>query len=113
MYWYYRACRAAVAGGSGQLSGPFALLDEHQQAMAIQAMLALPDDIALPEPRAVVPMMTDVHTRHPRLNLLNLEAIAAAKVLDAQVLLSPQSASGLLPSVLDTEAVPWRTIEPA
>ena len=31
-YWYYRACRAAVIGAGGHLSGPFALLDQDEQS---------------------------------------------------------------------------------
>ena len=76
-------------------------------------MLSLPDDISLPEPRSIVPVMTDVHRRHERLNLLNLEAVAAAKVLDAEILLSPKSAAGRLPAVLEADAIPWRQIEPS
>lgn len=109
-YWYYRACRAAVAGAGGHLSGPFLALDPARQAAAVAAMLALPDDVGLPDPRALVPEMVGVHQRHPQLNLLNVEATAAARLLDARVLLSPGSAAGILPEVLDAEGLSW---EPA
>ncbi len=110
-YWYYRACRAAVSGGSGQLSGPFRALDPERQGMAIAAMLGLPDHIELPDPRRLVPEMVAVHRRHPQLNLLNLEASAAAHLLAAHVALSPAAASGILPAILDEEAVDWVTLE--
>jgi hypothetical protein len=110
-YWYYRACRAAVSGGSGQLSGPFRALDADRQGTAIAAMLALPDHIELPDPRRLVPGMVAVHRRHPQLNLLNLEAAAAARLLAAHVALSPAAADGVLPAILDEEAIGWRTIE--
>lgn len=110
-YWYYRACRAAISGGSGQLSGLFRALDAARQGMAIAAMLGLPDHIELPDPRRVVPEMVAVHRRHPQLNLLNLEAAAAARSLAAGVALSPAAADGVLPAILDEEAIDWVTLE--
>jgi hypothetical protein len=111
-YWYYRACRAAALGGSGQLSGPFAQLGPSDQARAIATMLRLPDDIGLPDPRLLVPAMTEIASRHPRLNLLNVEAAAAARVLQARVLLSPAAASGVLAPVLDAERIQWSERDP-
>lgn len=109
-YWYYRACRAAVVGAGGHLSGPFLGLDDEQQSRAIRSLLALRDDIGLPDPRATVPVMADLSERHPRLNLLNLEATASALVLSATVLLSAEGSQGVLPDVLDTENVAWETV---
>ena len=106
-YWYYRACRAASLGGTGQLSGPFALLAADDQARAIAAMLALPDEIGLPDPRPLVPAMVDITSRYPRLNLMDVEAVAAAQVLDARVLLSPAAAEGVVAAVLDAESIRW------
>ena len=40
--------------------------------------------------------------------LLNLEAVAAARVFGATVWLSDSAADGLLPAVLDAEGIPWR-----
>jgi hypothetical protein len=111
-YWYYRACRAAVTGGAGQLSGPFRSVNPDQQAAAITAILALPDDIGLPDARLLVPLMVDIHQRHPHLNLMNLEAAATARLLAAQVLLSPPAADGVLPPALDAEHLPWAVIHP-
>ena len=109
-YWYYRACRAAIAGGSGQLSGPFAQLSVDEQATAIGAMLGLPNDVALPDPRELVPEMVAIHRRHPQLNVMNVEAAAAASLLNARVLLSPRAAEGILTPVLDAERIPWRVV---
>ena len=67
--------------------------------------------MALPDPRLLVPEMAAIHQRHPELNLLNIEATAAARVLDARVLLSPRAAEGLLPDVLTVEGVAWRVVE--
>lgn len=48
--------------------------------------------------------------RHPRLNLLNLEVVAATTIAGAVVALSSESANGILPGVLDDEGIPWRTV---
>jgi hypothetical protein len=109
-YWYYRACRAAVVGGSGQLSGPFARLAADEQAAAIGAMLVLPQDIALPDPRLLVPEMVRMHQRHSQLNVMNLEAVAAASLAEARVLLSLRASEGVLPQVLDAEGLVWKVV---
>lgn len=110
-YWYYRACRAAVAGAGGHLSGPFAQLDAEEQSRAIRSLLTLRDDIGLPDPRVIVPVMADLSDRHPRLNLLNLEAAAATIVIGGTLLLSAESARGILPGVLDSEGLGWTAVE--
>ena len=61
-YWYYRACRAAVAGASGHLSGPFRDLPLAEQQRAVTSMLQLPAEIGLPRPD-VVPIMVSVAGR--------------------------------------------------
>lgn len=74
-------------------------------------MLMLPDDVSLPDPRTVVPEMVAVHQRHPQLNLMNLEAAAAARRLDARVLLSRRAVAGVLTGVLEAEGIPWKIVE--
>jgi hypothetical protein len=110
-YWYYRACRAAALGAGGHLSGPFSQLAPPEQELAIASMLTLRPDIGLPDPGRTVPVMVEVAGRHPRLNLLNLEAVAAARTLGATVWLSPAGAAGVLPGVLDDEHISWQTAE--
>ena len=106
-YWYFRACRAEVEGAGGKLSGPFEELAADEQRRAIAAMLDLPPDVGLPEPRLLVPAMVGVAGRHQRLNLMNIEATAAALVLEARLLISPDAARGVLPSVLEAERIRW------
>ena len=110
-YWYYRACRAAVVGAGGHLSDPFASLHEPRQSSAIRSRLALREDVGLPDPRSTVPVMAELSERHPRLNLLNLEAVAAGLVLNATVLLSIEASAGVLPEVLDDEGIAWLTVQ--
>jgi hypothetical protein len=112
-YWYYRACRAAVEGAGGHLSGPFRDLPEVEQQRAITSMLQLPEDIGLSRPRHLVPIIVGVVGRHPRLNLLNLEAVATAHLLQATVWLSPRGAAGMLPDVLGAEDLSWKSITPS
>ncbi len=109
-YWYFRACRAAVLGAGGHLSGPFERIGDTRQARAIEQLLHLREDIGLPEPRRSVSTMASVAGRHPRLNLLNIEAAAAAIDTADVVWLSPKANEGLLPGVLDAEGVPHRVI---
>lgn len=111
-YWYYRACRAAVLGAGGHLSGPFRELAPQDQERAISAMLQLPKDIGLPDTRQLVPLMVEIAGRHPQLNLLNLEAVAAARALAATIWLSPEAANGVLPAVLDGELLAWVIVTP-
>lgn len=108
VYWYFRACRAAVLGAGGNLSGPFERIGATRQARAIEQLLHLRDDISLPEPRAAVSTMAGVASRHPRLNLLNIEATAAALDIADVVWLSPKASEGVLPDVLDAEGVRWQ-----
>ena len=110
-YWYFRACRAGMLGAGGHLSGPFERIGRQRQERAIEQLLRLPDDIALPEPRAMVATMVGVARRHPRLNLLNLDAAAAAVELADVVWLSRQAGEGVLPGVLDDEGISWRVHE--
>ena len=112
-YWYYRSCRAAIASAGGHLSGPFDQLPVAEQERAILSLLELRDDIGLPDPRETVPLMAALSRRHPKLNLLNLEAAAAASLLRAEVWLSPPAADGVLPGVLDREDLRWRRVEVA
>jgi hypothetical protein len=56
--------------------------------------------------------MVEVSSRHPRLNLMNLEATAAALVVGARVLLSPAAARGVLVPVLDAERIRWDVQDP-
>ena len=109
-YWYYRACRAAVAGAGGHLSGPFLHLAAEEQERALLGLLELRPDIALPDPRVTAPVMVEIAGRHPRLNLLNLEAAAFARLLGGTIWLSEQASNGILPDVLDAEGIARTTV---
>jgi hypothetical protein len=111
MYFYFRACRAVVAGVGGHLSGPFERLDRDRRNAALEQMLTLPDDVGLPDSRQLVPVMVGVRLRHPNLSLPNTEAVAAALLLGATMVLSPPTASGQLAAVLPVEHVNFKTVD--
>lgn len=108
--WHYRACRAAVLGAGGHLSGPFQQLDVDFQADAIGSLLNLDERIRLPSARSSAPAMANLARQHPRLNFMNLEAVAVAKLATGSVWLSPAAARGILPGVLDEERVSWMEV---
>ena len=108
--WWFRACRAAVAGAGGQLSGPFERISAPQRRAAIRRLLELPDDVQLPDPRVTVAAMAELTERHPKLNVMNLEAVAFALVSGSSIALSPPAAKGVLPTVLDAEHVRWKQV---
>jgi hypothetical protein len=110
-YFYFRACRAVVVGLGGHLSGPFKDLDPDRRTAALGQLLTLPDEVGLPDPRGLVPVMVEVQRRHPTLNVLNTEAAAAALMLEASMVLSPPTAAGQLAAVLPLESIASRTVD--
>ena len=57
---------------------------------AMQALLELPDEIGLESLRTLAPLMGQLSRRH-QLNVLGIEALAAAVFLEADVYLSAPS----------------------
>lgn len=90
--WYVRLCRAVLraSGQTGALSSPFAALPPATRARAVKRLLDLPDAIGLLSLRELAPSMGQLRQRH-ELNLLGLEALAAAVRLGADVILSARS----------------------
>jgi len=76
-------------------------------------MVRLPDSVTLPNPRQLVPGMVAIHRRHPQLNIMNVEAAAAAHLVAARVALSAGAARGILPAVLDEENIAWDVVNPS
>ena len=98
-------------GAGRHLSAPFERLDPERRSIALERMLALPEDVGLPDPRPLVPRMAEVKRRHPHLNVLNTEATAAALLLNARVVLSSANAAGQLGEALPAEGVAFQTVE--
>lgn len=91
-YWYVRLCQAVLTATTqpGKLSGPFLDLPEPARSRAIDALLVLPDEIGLVTLRDLGPGIGRLRSRH-QLNILGMEALAAAIHLEAHVHLSVNS----------------------
>jgi hypothetical protein len=101
-YWYVRLCQAALGAHerTGVLSRPFAELSPDLRDRALKAVLDLPDDIGMVSLRQLGPTIAQLRQRH-QLNILGIEALAAASHLGAHVFLS--APSPLLESALRFE----------
>ena len=83
--WYYRLARAAAMGsGLGSLSGRLFDLPSANQERVRRALDELPAEVGLLSLRFVVPVMQALRVQRP-LNFLGAEALAAALMLDANI----------------------------
>ncbi len=91
-YWYVRLCQAVLraTARAGVLSAPFTGLPPAMRDRAVEAVLELPEAVGLVSLRDLAPAIGRLRTRHA-LNILGLEAVAAADRLDAVVFLSTPS----------------------
>lgn len=91
-YWYVRLCQAVLSGrsASGMLSGPFASLPDGLRSRATATVMRLPDAIGLVSLRELAPIMGQLRQDHS-LNVLSMEALAAARYLHADVFLNAES----------------------
>ena len=89
--WYVRLCQAALNSTvSGTLSSSFAELPPNLVPRALHSLLELPEEIGLVSLQTLAPLIGRLRSRHRQLNLLSIEALAAALHLNAQVyLLTP------------------------
>lgn len=98
--WYWRAARAALGGGHGALSRRIEALPPVSQDAVQAGIDNLPPEIVLISLRRLAPIMA----RLPRpANLLTLEAVAAARLLEAELLVS--TTSGLLEDLASSARV--------
>ncbi|HPU39572.1 MAG TPA: hypothetical protein PLS63_08360 [Microthrixaceae bacterium] len=91
-YWYVRVCQAVLtaSGRPGSLSAPFLGLPAGTRERTIQTLLELPPWIGLLSLRDLGPGIGRLRSEH-RLNILGIEALAAAVALEAHVHLSAPS----------------------
>jgi hypothetical protein len=91
-YWYVRLCQAVLGANErrGVLSSPFTALPPPLRSAAMRAVLELPDEIRLLSLRELGPTIAQLRNDH-QLNILGLEALAAATRLNAKVCLSAPS----------------------
>ena len=91
-YWYVRLCQAVLGAAerTGVLSAPFAELPPELREQALEALVQLPSAIGLLSLRDLAPSIGMLRQRHD-LNILGMEALAAAHQLGATVMLSAPS----------------------
>lgn len=108
-YWYVRLCQAVLDAHprQGTLSRPFDALPGEARDRAIRSVLELPASIGLVSLRDLAPRIAQLRHRH-RLNILGMEALAAALHLEAHVILS--APSPLLERALLAEGRPVEVI---
>ena len=97
--WYVRLCQAVLGASerTGVLSRVFADQAPVLRDRAVARLLELPEEIGLVSLRSLGPVIGRLRHRHG-LNLLSIEALAAAEQLRADVFLaspSPRLASAL------------------
>lgn len=108
--WYYRLCHAIRSDlVIGALSGPFAAAPVDVRARASAALVRLPDNIELTSLRDLVPTMADLISVH-RLNVLSLEALAAARHLEADIALATGSENPALMDAASAEGLRLHTV---
>ena len=90
--WYVRLCQAVLGASerAGALSGTLADQPEALRERAVARLLELPPEIGMTSLRTLGPVIGRLRRRH-RLNLLSIEALAAAVHLQARVRLSAPS----------------------
>ena len=102
-YWYVRLCLAVSRRAGGALSGPFAALPPERRHAAVAAVLELPAEIGLLSLRQLGPLIGELAARHPPMNILSREALAAAVELSATVVVAEGNENPALLAALDTE----------
>jgi len=109
--WYHRLCRAvAVPAVQGVLSRSLGGSDPALGALAAQAITELPDTVGLVSLRDLSWPMADLLADGVRLNLLSLEAIAAAEHLDAEICLASADDNPPLVAAARARGVPLRLV---
>ena len=93
---------------SRQLSG----LAPAAASAAIESVVTLPDDIELLSLRALAWPMAELLSGGLRLNLLSLEAIAAAQAIDAHICLATADRNDALTDAAQALGLTVRTVEP-
>lgn len=89
--WYYRLTRAITSGATGgSLSRRFSQLPTRTQDELQAKLHDLPPWVSLVDTRRLVPVMASCAARSPS-NFLTIEAVAAALLLDATVIVSVAS----------------------
>lgn len=110
--WYHRLCRAvADEAVIGSMSRRLGAVDEAVAVDVLNAVIDLPDNIELISLRTVGWPMGELVHAGARLNLLSLEALAAARHLSADICLAAVDDNAPLRTTAKNIGVSVRTIK--
>lgn len=109
--WYHRLCRAVSDETVvGSMSRRLGALDDAVASRVLGAVIDLPDTIELVSLKALGWPMAELVHSGSRLNLLSLEALAAARHLSAEVCLAGADENAPLRAAATTWGIAVRTI---
>jgi hypothetical protein len=110
--WYHRLCRAlcdrAFVGALSRALGP---VDRATGAGVASAVIRLPESVGLRSMRELAWPMAQLLDDGHRLNLLSLEALAAAEELRAEICLTALDANPPLAAAAATRGVAVRLVD--
>ena len=96
-HWYLRLCQAVIRGTGRSLSRPVLSLPASRRERALRSILELPEEVDILSWKVVAPVMANQLDGPGRgLNLLSREALAAASVLNATVIMATGNENRLL-----------------
>ena len=109
--WYHRLCRAlADQAVVGSMSRRLGGVSPEVAAEVIAAVIELPESIELVSLRTIGWPMGELVRDGARLNLLSLEALAAARFLDAEICYAQANETEPLIDAARTHAIPVRSL---
>ncbi len=109
--WYHRLCRALTNSTvSGVLSRSLGSADPTLGTSATRAVVALPDTINLISMRELAWPMAQLLSGGVRLNLMSLEALAAAEQLGAEICLAIADENPQLIAAAQQRGIPTRLV---
>jgi hypothetical protein len=109
--WYHRLCRALADDSiTGSLSKSLGNVDVRIASAAVRAVVELPDTIGQISLRSLGWPMASLVAGGVRLNLMSLEALAAAEMLDAEICLAEADRNPTLMEAAKVRGVSVRLI---
>lgn len=109
--WYHRLCRAlADQTVTGAMSRSLGHVEAQTAAGAVRAIIELPESIGLTSLRSLSWPMASLISSGVRLNLMSLEALAAAEHLGAEICLAAADHNPALHDAAKQRGVPLRLV---
>lgn len=109
--WYHRLCRAVASrAGTGALSRSLGQADPVVAGSAVRAVTSLPETVGLLSLRDLAWPMARLLDGGVRLNLMSLEALAAAKHLGGELCLAAVDENPPLLAAATARGIPTRLV---